>query len=462
MVRVIKDLVTRLYPLHRTIIGPGTDTALKLLKDYMPAGYQMEEFLPGPAWTWTIPKRWLCHEATLTAPDGRTVANFHINPLHVVSYSVPMGGKFTWDELAPHLHYSKNRPDAIPWVFKFYDETWGFCLSKNVYDALPREGRYRVWIRTEFVDRPGLMVGTCLLGDSPHELIVCAHICHPMQANDDASGVAVAVEVANRLAENPLPAGSMAVRFLFCPETIGSIAYLANRGEVIERARGGVFIEMAGNENSIVLQQSRRHGTLVLNRDENLMDRVARQALKEVLKREGAGGWTWEEGTGLSCCRQWWKGEGGLQTNCFREGPFGQVVSNDEAVLNGPGVNIPTISLSRWPYPEYHTSDDTPDIIHEDRLQEMADVVERIIRIRATDYRPRRTFTGPLMLKPYGLWVDWRTNWDLNRAIDTITHCLEGDMSVFEIAAKVGLDYWQVRDWLEKLAAQGLITKEVA
>jgi aminopeptidase-like protein len=384
----------------------------------MPPGYQMEEFLPGPAWTWTIPKRWLCHEATLTAPDGRVVANFHANPLHVVSYSVPVLGDFTWDELAPHLHYAESRPDAIPWVFKFYDETWGFCLSKTVYDALPRDGLYRVCIRTEFVDRPGLMVGTCLLGDSPHELIVCAHICHPMQANDDASGVAVAVEVANRLAENPLPAGSMAVRFLFCPETIGSIAYLANRPEVIERARGGVFIEMAGNETAITLQYSRQGN--------DLMDRVA-------LSTKGA---------------------------LYGE-PFGQVVSNDEAVLNGPGVDIPTISLSRWPYPEYHTSDDTPDIIHEDKLQEMADVVERIVRIRATDYRPRRTFIGPLMLKPYGLWVDWRTSWDLNRAVDTITPCLEGDMSVFEIAAKVGLDYQQVRGWLEKLAAHGLITKEV-
>jgi aminopeptidase-like protein len=144
----------------------------------------------------------------------------------------------------------------------------------------------------------------------------------------------------------------------------------------------------------------------------------------------------------------------------FREGPYGQVISNDEAVLNGPGINIPTISLSRWPYPEYHTSDDTPDIIHEDMLVEMADVVEQIIRIRATDYKPTRTFTGPLMLKPYDLWVDWQENWDLNRALDQITHLLEGDMTVFEISEKVGLPYRDVRDWLEKLYGHKLITKE--
>ena len=32
----------------------------------------------------------------------------------------------------------------------------------------------------------------------------------------------------------------------------------------------------------------------------------------------------------------------------------------------GSGVDIPMISISRFPYPEYHTSDDNPDIISEE------------------------------------------------------------------------------------------------
>jgi len=52
-------------------------------------------------------------------------------------------------------------------------------------------------------------------------------------------------------------------------------------------------------------------------------------------------------------------------------------------VLNGPGVNVPCLSISRFPYPEYHTTDDNLDIMHEEKLQEAADVIEQIIRIYA-------------------------------------------------------------------------------
>jgi aminopeptidase-like protein len=58
--------------------------------------------------------------------------------------------------------------------------------------------------------------------------------------------------------------------------------------------------------------------------------------------------------------------------------------------LNGPGINVPCLSISRFPYPEYHTSDDNLDIMHEDKLQEAADVIEEIIRIYASDYLPKR------------------------------------------------------------------------
>ena len=227
------------------------------------------------------------------------------------------------------------------------------------------------------------------------EILVCTHVCHPNQANDDAAGVVTAIEVARRLAANPLPAGSMSVRFLFCPETIGSIAYLAHHESLIPDFRAGIFIEMTGNDNSLILQRSRQ--------DNALIDRVARTVLNRTGKE-------------------------------FREGEFAQVVANDERVINGPGVNVPCISISRWPYDEYHTSDDNPSIMHEDKLQEAADIVEQTIRIYASNYIPKRKFRGPVFLSGYGLWVDWRKNWALNRAIEKIMMHFEGTDSIFEIA----------------------------
>ena len=52
-----------------------------------------------------------------------------------------------------------------------------------------------------------------------------------------------------------------------------------------------------------------------------------------------------------------------------RTGPFRRVVASDEIVTNGPGFDIPTPSLTRWPYSQYHTSDDNPDIVDPGNLK---------------------------------------------------------------------------------------------
>jgi aminopeptidase-like protein len=430
------ELVRELYPLNRTLISADTDKALAIIGQHMPteAGYRIEEIPCGTeCWTWTVPKRWVCDYAVLQVHEGcgvRTILSATNNPLHVVSYSraIALDG-VPWDELAPHLHYSEDRPAAIPFRFDgYYKEAWGFCLPKQTYDSLPRDKRYRVTIRSRFLDAPGLKVGVGIVGangaEPQHgtdswtrrkgEVVVCAHVDHPAQANDDASGVAVAVELANRLAANPLPDDALRVRFLFCPERIGSIAWLHENAPTRAHTRAGLFLEMCGTDGPIRLVRA-RGGTI---------NRIALRCLE------------------IAC------GE-----------PYGSAPSNDEQVFNAPGIDIPMISLSRWPYPEYHTSDDTPDILSEDKLRQMADVAERIVRIAATDYTPKRTFTGPLFLSKYDLWVDWRTDWDLNRAIDKMTHLLEGDLTVFEIAEQVGLDYWVARDWIDKLVAHELAVK---
>lgn len=427
----LKGLLEELFPLDRALVSDGTDAALARLGATLPAsaGWTIETFAPGEqAWTWRIPERYVAHEAYLETEDGQRVVDYAESPLHLVSYSEPVDLLLTFDELAGHLHTAPHRPWAVPWEFKYYERSWGFCLSEEALAALPRDVRYRAVIRSEFLSDPahGLTVGVARVepegGHHPSagELLVCAHIDHPAQANDDLSGVVSAAEVLRRLAADPLPEGSMSVRFLFGPETIGSIAYLSRHEDLIEVLRGAVYSEMTGNDNSFVLQRSRQ--------DDDLMDRIARRVLAA-------------------------RSDGDV-----REGGFRDVVGNDEMVINGPGVDVPCISISRWPYPEYHTSDDTPAILSEERLLEGADVLEEIIRIRATAYAPRRTFRGPVFLSGYGLWVDWRVDPALNAALEKIMLRLEGDRTIFDIADELDLDYWAVRGYVERFRARGLVT----
>ncbi len=128
-------------------------------------------------------------------------------------------------------------------------------------------------------------------------------------------------------------------------------------------------------------------------------------------------------------------------------------------VFNGPGVNVPTISISRFPYPEYHTSDDNLSIVSEKRLLESKDLIISILDIIERDYVPERKFKGPVFLSGYGLWVDWRVNKKLNQNIEQIMLSLEGDKSIFDIAEELSMDFEEVLSYTDKFFAQGLIKK---
>ena len=79
------------------------------------------------------------------------------------------------------------------------------------------------------------------------------------------------------------------------------------------------------------------------------------------------------------------------------------------------------------------------------------DVIKDIIGILERDFVPRRKFTGPIFLSGYGLWVDYRENYALNRAIEQVMLSLEGDESILEIARKTNVTYDDIYDFVQKV-----------
>lgn len=423
----LKSILAEFYPLHRTLASDDQDKTLEIIGSYMPdsSNYTIESYTPlEQAWTWKVPERYVVHEAYLEIEGGERVLDFKNNPLHIVSYSLPVDGTFTFDELKSHLYFNEKRPHTIPWVFKYYERVWGFCLSKNDFDKLPRDKKYRAVIKSQFLtgSENGFKVATAVIhpeggvNESAGEIVIQAHTCHPMQANDDGAGVVSAIELARRLAENPLPAGSMSVRFWFGPETIGTIVWLSHHEHLIQNMKASIFLEMTGNKNKIAWHHTKQHG--------HLLDRITASVVKDIEHEERN---------------------------------FADYPPNDERVMNGPGVNVPSISINRWPYDEYHTTDDNLDIIYNEMLSGATDIAEKIVRIFASNYIPKRTFRGPVFLSGHGLWVDWQVNLPLNRTIEKIMMSFEGNLSVFDIAENVGLDYWTVREYVEKFRAKGFV-----
>lgn len=420
------EFIQAVYPLHRTLVSDGMDEAVRIVGQSVPqpARFRILEFPSGQrVWTWTVPRMYEVREAFLEVQhEGKTwrIADFRENPLHLVSYSVAVDAVLSFAELDRHLHWNRERPHAIPWVFKYYDHDWGFCLPYAVYERLPRDGRYRAVIRAEF--RPGaLKVGEYSIpGDSSEWILLLADLCHPMQVNDSISGAAVLLDVLHRLDREPR--GHFGVRCLFLPETIGSVAYLANHEALLPSFRYGLFAEMLGTDGPLLLQRTRQ--------DNHVLDRVARH----VLQQETGGR--------------------------YKEGAYcSTIATNDEKVTNAPGVDIPTISLTRWPFPEYHTSDDCPDILDAQQLGESSRVIEGIIRLLQANYRPVRRFRGPLFLSGLDLPVDWRGDRLIKRGLLEAGFHLEGEETILDISLATGLHFDTVRNFLEALHAAGLIER---
>lgn len=327
------ERVRQLYPICRSITGAGLRETLAAVRRDLPM--DIHEVPSGTAvFDWTVPDEWSIREAWIKNARGETIVDFKRSNLHVVSYSTPIHARMSLAELKPHLHSLPDRPDWIPYRTSYYKAQWGFCLPDAQLQALA-DGEYEVFIDSTLA--PGHMSygELAIPGESPEEVLVSCHICHPSLCNDNLSGLAVCVRLAQELARVP---HRLSYRFLFIPGTIGSIAWLALNEARTANIRHGLVVAGVGDAGHPVYKKSRRGDALI------------DQAMAHVLKHRLPLG----------------------QVQPFI--PYGY----DERQYGSPGFNLPVGLLMRTPfgqYPEYHTSADNLDFIQPAAL---ADTLELI------------------------------------------------------------------------------------
>jgi aminopeptidase-like protein len=422
----MKDLIQEIWFLKRDIVSDDFDRALLRLSKEVPM--TIHEVPSGTrVWTWTIPEKWTCHEAYLESLDGQRLLDYKDHPLHVVSYSLPFEGEVHRDELYRHLHVHPEIPDAIPFVFKYYQRDWGLCSNRVLKDSL-NDDIYKVVIKTEF--SPGaLKIGEIVVpGEVEDCFVVAAHLDHPAMVNDDLTGVAVGLYTARRLLAGAKP--HFTYRFLFFPETLGSIAYLSQNEDLIPSMKGGLFLEMLGNDASLALQTSFRP------------DSPADVSLVTALR--------------------------GLDPGAY-VGPYRTIIDNDERQFNSPGVRIPMLSLSRvenphlpesrfLPYREYHSSLDTPDIISEARLQESVEVATGLLQAFDRNRYVINHFKGEVFASGYGIWVDYREDPEGHKLMFEIMERLDGSRRPADIAMELNVSFDKVWELVEMLMERRLVS----
>lgn len=320
-------LAKELFPVCRSITGDGVRETFRILQKYYPDLCLTEIPSGTQAFDWTVPREWNISEAYLEDEKGNRIIDFQENNLHAVGYSIPVDTVLSLEELMPHLYTLKEQPEVIPYVTSYYKECWGFCMTHKQKESL-KPGRYHAVIRSSLTDG-SLTYGEILIpGRTTQEVFLSTYICHPSMANNECSGPALLVHLANYI--KGIPDRKYSYRLILVPETIGAITYLSRHlPEMKKKIVAGFNLTCVGDDRTYSLVHSRYGDTLA--------DRVLTSVL-----RDHAPDY--------------------IDYSYLKRG-------SDERQYQAPGVDLPVVCFCRSKYhvyPEYHTSADNLDIISPD------------------------------------------------------------------------------------------------
>lgn len=423
------NVIKKLWKYDRHMISNGYDQALFELSKIM--YLKITEIQSGEyCSTWKVPNKWMCHQAFIETLDGKKVLDIKNGNLYCIAYSQSFEGIISQEELFKHL-FSKHAIetndmiDGAPFLWTFYyRKGWGLSCSKKNMDNLV-ETKYRVVINTEFASGSLKIAEATLQGESDETFLICAHLCHAQMVQDGLSGVVVGMDALKKLSK--LKNRYYTYKLIIAPETIGGICWIDKNSEIIPKIRGGVYLDMLGLPYPHALQLSYWR--------ESEVDRCFRIALKE----KDPHGWS---------------------------DKFRQIVGNDERQYGGPGVRIPMVGLSRslpktdkyFPYREYHSSLDTPDIVKIRSLEESRDLLIAAINLLEKNYYPINCFKGEIFLSGLGFDIDYYRNKIQHAEVMDIMHLIDGEHSILDIIETTNYESDTVINLVEQFRQKKVVT----
>lgn len=396
-------LISRLYPICRSITGNGVRKTLNILKDYIPL--KIHEIPSGTAvFDWKVPKEWNIKEAYIKDSKGNKIIDFQDHSLHILNYSIPIKGKFTLEELKPHLYTLPDQPELIPYRTSYYRENWGFCLPHRQLENL-REDIYEINIDSS-LDDGFLSYGELFLpGTSAEEVLISTHICHPSLCNDNLSGIAVCTFLAQYLLNKP---HKYSYRFLFVPGTIGAISWLALNESRLGKIKHGLVASLLGDEGNFTYKRSRRANAEI--------DQIVPFVLSQMGKAHKVIDFV----------------------------PYGY----DERQYGSPGINLPVGCLTRSTYgtfPAYHTSADNLDFVKAQHLGESLEVYCLVVDTLDDNryYLNQNPKCEPQLGRRglYALIGGQNDSKQFQLAILWVLNLSDGSHSLLEIAEKSSIDF---------------------
>ncbi len=318
-----------LWPLNRSLSGNDTRKTHKILskiiklKTYeIKSGTKVND--------WTVPMEWNVKDAYLKNSKNKKIIDFKKNNLHLVGYSIPFKGSISKKQLKKKITYLKKLPKAIPYKTSYYKKDWGFCLSYDQYKKI-KDKKFYVNIDTKLHKGSMTISEFYLPGKIKKEILIHTYTCHPSMAINELSGPIITALLAKEISKKKNRYFSY--RFIFAPETIGSIAYLHLNGKkLIKNMIAGYVCNSIGYKKFISYKKSK------------IGNSIGDIAMLNVFKR---------------------------LKNCKKKISNFYVNGSDERQYCSLGYNLPVGTLMSAPdhrYKEYHTSLDNKKILNFNNL----------------------------------------------------------------------------------------------
>lgn len=415
-----------LYPINRSITGRGTLKTLKIIKKELKE-LKIKKIKSGTkVYDWVIPSEWNVTEAYVTDKSNNKIIDFKKNNLHLVGYSIPVDKILNKKELFKNLYSQPNQPDAIPYVTSYYKKKWGFCISENkkkkfkkIYNS---SDKFRVFINSKFNKNGNLVYGEYLIkGTSKKEILVSTYICHPSMANNELSGPILSMSLIDYFKNSSKQFYSM--RFLFIPETIGSIAYISKNFNHLKK-------NVIGGYNLTCVGDNRMHSCMLTKYGNMPSDDALLEAYRKL------------------------KIKPKIHSFLFR--------GSDERQYNAPGIDLNISSIYRTKFgcfPEYHTSLDDFNLVKLKGVQGSFNVSKNAIKILQKKRFPKSTKLCEPNMGKRNLYQTLSTKFDqpTRHLMDFLTYC-DGKNSLEKISKFLGINIKKTKQIYSFLIKKNLIS----
>jgi aminopeptidase-like protein len=414
------SFMRRHYLKNRTIVSKDITGIIEDVATYIGIEPVLHRYPTGNEYsTWDIPPRWDVREAWLKDEDGNIIASYEDHPLFLAPYSIPFHGVVTFEGLKDHVSTHPTLRDAFFYEHRLaYNsrlrlKDWRISLPADLLDRLNPMGRYEVCIDVEVEPGEMLVAEFVLPGKSEDVVALLADYCHPGQVNDSFSGIVTFMDVLKELKERP--SRNFTYSLMLFPETIGSSVMLASNPERIPKIKGAIFCEMVAWGAQWAIKKTFTGDTY--------MDMLA----------------------GVLCLEM-----PEIKTISFDDG-----AGNDEIVFDWAG--IPAISLQRYPYEEYHSSEDSPEKIDMESMKRAIEIILKMIDVIENDRIWCCVHPVPFYMSRFDLYNDAVSVWQDHLFFRNILFNLNGYKSILEIANKLGRQFDKTLGIIKAMEKYGLV-----